>query len=284
MQWLLTSHVRRYHKHYGSSGHVWQGRFKSFAVQRDEHLITTLRYVLQNPVRAGLSETVHEWPWSSARRRQLVDRSPVDEEIRWSEQLESRLDELQVATIRECLNRQRPFGQSEWQTEMAVTFGLGSTLRPGGRPRSEKKVACPPFNPHVIMDTSVSSFASLDATQRSKPSMVIASGAAIVCHGSSFEADRHRMLRMVAFGCRHMANKKAKRVVSGEQLAKATAQKVFAWENVRRHASACPGYFFSLLLSAGAISASIFTAATPSLVIPSSLAARFERSISRPLT
>jgi REP element-mobilizing transposase RayT len=91
MQWLLTSHVRRYHKHYGSSGHVWQGRFKSFAVQRDEHLITNLRYVLQNPVRAGLSETVHEWPWSSARRRQLVDRSPVDEEIRWSEQLESRL-------------------------------------------------------------------------------------------------------------------------------------------------------------------------------------------------
>ena len=145
MQWLLTSHVRRYHKHYGSSGHVWQGRFKSFAVQRDEYLITTLRYVLQNPVRAGLSETVHEWPWSSARRRQLVDRSPVDEEIRWSEQLESRLDELQVATIRECLNRQRPFGQSEWQTEMAVTFGLGSTLRPGGRPRSEKKSSLSPF-------------------------------------------------------------------------------------------------------------------------------------------
>ena len=145
MQWLLTSHVRRYHKHYGSSGHVWQGRFKSFAVQRDEHLITTLRYVLQNPVRAGLSETVHEWPWSSARRRQLVDRSPVDEEIRWSEQLESRLDELQVATIRECLNRQRPFGQSEWQTKMAVTFGLGSTLRPRGRPRSEKKSSLSPF-------------------------------------------------------------------------------------------------------------------------------------------
>jgi putative transposase len=97
MQWLLTSHVRRYHKHYGSSGHVWQGRFKSFPVQRDEHLMTVLRYVLQNPVRAGLSDTVHEWPWSSA-RRQLVDRSPVEEENRLQEQLESRLDEVQVAT------------------------------------------------------------------------------------------------------------------------------------------------------------------------------------------
>ena len=67
MQWLLTSHVRRYHKHYGSSGHVWQGRYKSFPVQRDEHLITVLRYVLQNPVRAGLSSTAHEWQWSSLR-------------------------------------------------------------------------------------------------------------------------------------------------------------------------------------------------------------------------
>src|SRR5688572_10749124 len=30
MQWLMTSHVRRYHRHYQSSGHVWQGRFKAF--------------------------------------------------------------------------------------------------------------------------------------------------------------------------------------------------------------------------------------------------------------
>lgn len=145
MQWLLTSHVRRYHKHYGTSGHIWQGRFKSFPVQRDEHLLMVLRYVLQNPMRAGLCETVHEWPWSSARRRQLVDRSPVDEQTRWSEQLEPQLDELQVTTIRECLNRQRPFGQSEWQTEMAVTFGLASTLRPRGRPRNEKKSSLSPF-------------------------------------------------------------------------------------------------------------------------------------------
>ncbi len=72
-QWLLTSHVRRYHKHYGSSGHIWQGRFKSFPIQRNEHLITVLRYVLQNPVRAGLSSTPREWLWSSLRKPQLAD-------------------------------------------------------------------------------------------------------------------------------------------------------------------------------------------------------------------
>ncbi len=49
MQWLLTSQVRHYHKRFGGSGHVWQGRFKSFSVQRNEHLIAALRDVLQDP-------------------------------------------------------------------------------------------------------------------------------------------------------------------------------------------------------------------------------------------
>jgi putative transposase len=70
MQWLLMSHVRRYHKHYGGSGHIWPGRFKSFPVQRDEHLLAVLRYVLQNPVRGGLSSTAREWSWSSAKREE----------------------------------------------------------------------------------------------------------------------------------------------------------------------------------------------------------------------
>src|SRR5207248_2497689 len=39
MQWLMTSHVRRYHRHYGGSGHIWQGRFKAFPIQEDEHYL-----------------------------------------------------------------------------------------------------------------------------------------------------------------------------------------------------------------------------------------------------
>ena len=54
MQWLLTTHVRRYHKHYHSSGRVWQGRFKAFPIATDDHVLTVLRYAERNPVRAGL--------------------------------------------------------------------------------------------------------------------------------------------------------------------------------------------------------------------------------------
>jgi len=56
MMWLLTAHVRRYHQHYHSSGHVWQGRFRAFAIQEDNHLLSVLRYIERNPVRAELCE------------------------------------------------------------------------------------------------------------------------------------------------------------------------------------------------------------------------------------
>jgi putative transposase len=52
MHWLLNTHIRRYHKHYHSSGPIWQARFKAFPIAADEHLLTVLRYVECNPVRA----------------------------------------------------------------------------------------------------------------------------------------------------------------------------------------------------------------------------------------
>jgi len=96
MQWLLTSHVRRYHKHYGSSGHVWQGRFKSFPVQRDEHLLMVLRYVLQNPVRSGLAASIDDWPWSSCCRNELADPCPVEVETDWLAHVDEPLSASQL--------------------------------------------------------------------------------------------------------------------------------------------------------------------------------------------
>src|SRR3972149_3567800 len=65
MQWLLTAHVRRYHRHYASSGHVWQGRFKAFPIQEDEHLLAVLRYVERNALRARLVRRAEQWRWCS---------------------------------------------------------------------------------------------------------------------------------------------------------------------------------------------------------------------------
>jgi hypothetical protein len=45
------------------------GRYRSTVVEGDEHLLTVVRYIERNPVRAGLSPSCAAWPWSSARAR-----------------------------------------------------------------------------------------------------------------------------------------------------------------------------------------------------------------------
>ena len=139
MQWFLTSHVRRYHRIYRSSGHVWQGRFKSFPIQQDEHLLTVLRYVLRNPVRAGLVHRTNQWSWSSIRYPELIDPWPIPRPTDWYHWVDEPLSERELMHIRTCVNRQAPFGTPRWQEQLANLSGLESTLRPRGRPRKSKK-------------------------------------------------------------------------------------------------------------------------------------------------
>jgi putative transposase len=69
-RWLTVTHTQRWHAHYHTSGtgHLYQGRFKSFPVETDEHLYTVLRYVERNAVRADLVARAEEWRWSSVWR------------------------------------------------------------------------------------------------------------------------------------------------------------------------------------------------------------------------
>jgi putative transposase len=144
MQWLMTSHVRRYHCHYGTSGHVWQGRYKSFPIQTDSHLITALRYVESNPLRAGLVHSSKEWLWSSCleslgvRPTALVDEAPVELPRDWVKYLDEPMSGRELEKLRQSVNRQSPYGDSAWQIHVSKEFGLESTVRPRGRPKSVK--------------------------------------------------------------------------------------------------------------------------------------------------
>ncbi len=100
MQWWMTSHVRRYHQHYRNQGQVWQGRFKSFAIQQDGHLLTVLRNVLRNPVRAGLVEHAIDWPWSSLRVPQVSDPVPVDVPSEWLQWIDQPLFDYELGVPR----------------------------------------------------------------------------------------------------------------------------------------------------------------------------------------
>lgn len=146
MHWVLTSHVRRYHQHYGSSGHVWQGRYKSFIVQEDQHLLTVVRYIEGNPVRADLVKTARKWRWSSHRERldrrtgNILSELPITLPLDWTEYVDFPMTSSEVEKLRRSVNRQAPFGQDEWVYRICEQLGLQSTIHARGRPRriSEK--------------------------------------------------------------------------------------------------------------------------------------------------
>lgn len=54
-----------FNQRHGRSGHVFQGRYGSVLVTRDEQLWAAIAYVVRNPVEAGLCASPRDWPWSS---------------------------------------------------------------------------------------------------------------------------------------------------------------------------------------------------------------------------
>jgi putative transposase len=145
MHWVLNTHVRRYHQHYHSSGHIWQGRFKAFPIEQDEHLLTVLRYVERNAVRAHLVRRAEQWQWSSARywqkeeeRPPFLAEGPVERPRPWLPWVNQAVTVAELEAVRRSVNRGTPFGDEAWVERMARRLGLEATLRPRGRPRKEK--------------------------------------------------------------------------------------------------------------------------------------------------
>ena len=145
---LTVMHTMRWHAHYktGGTGHLYQGRFKSFPIQSDDHLLTVMRYVERNPVRANLIEHAEEWKWSSAYVRRhspeesrwlaVPDDPPLPRNWRsWVNKIET---EAELQSLRNSVKRGLPFGDARWTKNSAVRLGLESTTRPKGRPQNER--------------------------------------------------------------------------------------------------------------------------------------------------
>jgi REP-associated tyrosine transposase len=145
MHWWLTSHVQQHRRRHCGSGHIWQGRFKSFPIQQDRHLLMVLRYVMLNPVRAGLVARPDQWPWSSLHFAPLLDPWPIPTPSSYHEWLEEPLLEHELLALRTSVNRQAPFGAPPWQVRVAEDLHLESTLRPRGRPRLRSENRNVPF-------------------------------------------------------------------------------------------------------------------------------------------
>ncbi|MBS4212875.1 REP-associated tyrosine transposase [Neobacillus rhizophilus] len=67
MKRIGVSYASYYNWKYDTTGHLFQGRFKSENVEDNRYLLTVTRYIHQNPVKAGIVDRPNEWKWSSCR-------------------------------------------------------------------------------------------------------------------------------------------------------------------------------------------------------------------------
>jgi putative transposase len=145
MHRLTNAHTRKVHAitKTNGSGHLYQGRYKSFLVDTDNYLMAVIKYVERNAVRAKLVNKCEDWQWGSAYRRvkgtkeekKLIDNSPTPFPNRYTEWINTPDNSQDIELIRASALKGVPYGKEKWVNRMVATYHLESTLRDPGRPK-----------------------------------------------------------------------------------------------------------------------------------------------------
>jgi putative transposase len=140
--WLTLTHTQRWHAHYHDvgSGHLYQGRFKSFPVGTEEYFLQVCRYVERNALRAGLVKRAEVWRWSSLWQREnkgsvVLSDWPVPRPDAWVKRVNAVQTAAELEALRRSVQRGQPYGEESWARRVAKRLGLESTFRRRGRPR-----------------------------------------------------------------------------------------------------------------------------------------------------
>jgi len=146
MQKLTITHVRNWQENRKrvGYGHLYQGRYKSFPVEADEHFYQLVRYAERNALRANLVRRAEDWRWSSlwrrvhgtAEDRRWLSKWPLPQPRSWVDLVNQPQTDEELESIRRSVIRSQPYGKDEWVSQTAKQLGLESTLRSRGRPRT----------------------------------------------------------------------------------------------------------------------------------------------------
>ncbi len=146
MKWLTNTHTRKWHTQHKTigSGHLYQGRYKSFIVQKDSYLLQLIRYVERNALCSKLVKQAQDWKWSSLWRREkgteqqkkLISELPIDIPQNYINWVNAPDDDTITKEIRHCVNKGKPFGDDKWTLDTIERYNLFSTARGSGRPKN----------------------------------------------------------------------------------------------------------------------------------------------------
>ena len=146
MSWVTNTHTRRWHTEKGTvgQGHLYQGRYKSFICQDDNHILTLIKYVEQNALKAKLVKRAEDWKWSSIWRREngtvekkkILSPWPILKPKDYLFWVNTILPQEKEEIIETSIIKSNPYGEDLWVTNTVKKFGLEQTLRRVGRPNN----------------------------------------------------------------------------------------------------------------------------------------------------
>jgi REP-associated tyrosine transposase len=102
-------HAQAYNRRHRRRGHLFRDRYWSVAITTDAHLLEAMRYIVRNPVEAGLCTDPADWPWSNYRPTAGLAESPVFLRVQWTRRLFAANDADACAAYRTFVKGTVPF-------------------------------------------------------------------------------------------------------------------------------------------------------------------------------
>ena len=156
-QSLGRRYVQYFNLTYGRSGTLWEGRYRATVVDSDRYLLTLLRYIELNPVRAGMVSQPGDYPWSSYHRHaqgasganadwltphaEYLKLGQTDSERQgaYRELFRTALSQADLAAIRDCTHKGWALGGERFQEQIEKLGRRRAASKGVGRPRKDNK-------------------------------------------------------------------------------------------------------------------------------------------------
>lgn len=145
MQWLTLTHTQRWHqqKNTKGTGHLYQGRYKSFLIEEDNYLLSVISYVERNALRARLVKKAENWKFCSLWRKlygkdqqkKLLSKWPIPEPKDYLSFVNIPQPKEEEELLRLSVVKGKPYGNDNWSMNIIKKFGLESTIRLPWRPK-----------------------------------------------------------------------------------------------------------------------------------------------------